>query len=190
MQLRKGEILQIKKPLTFNFGSDSDEQLVTFEKGIRAILTKGGSKPSFILAYVHGASLVSFSGNHQLLKEHFEPAEPHFESKIDGLNTKHVQEIQGQETRCFTFDITYKGKNVGYAQNNGCGEENHLNIVDANIRKNVKELVAETAKKIGERESFVAECFVGYLLDGFHRGFLSFEQHMRLQQTCLSEYGM
>ena len=178
---KKGQILQLNQ----NWQTIYLEQSIVIEKDVRALVAEGGTNPVLIIAQSYDRLPIVVQVSNANITKYFVDAQPIFDPKLKHFDVKNLQEIQGEETRCFTFDLTVKGKVVGYAQNNGCGGAHHVAFSDQEQRKIFKDIVQHYAEQIGESVSLTEDSVVEYYLNGHHKGFITFDTHLRLLQDFL-----
>lgn len=178
---KKGQILQLNQ----NWQTIYLEQSIVIEKDVRALVAEGGTNPVLIIAQSYDRLPIVVQVSNANITKYFVDAQPIFDPKLKHFDVKNLQEIQGEETRCFTFDLTVKGKVVGYAQNNGRGGAHHVAFSDQEQRKIFKDIVQHYAEQIGESVSLTEDSVVEYYLNGYHKGFITFDTHLRLLQDFL-----
>lgn len=168
---KKGDLLQVKK----SFKNSNSSKAI--KVGSRAILHKGGKKIELELAC---CPYEIYSPNDAFMKEYFEPAEPIFDQNLNDVGIKNLKSMQGEETPCFHYDFTYKGKVVGYAKNSGSGEANSLIIHDSKeLRDIFNILIADIAKSTKKNEFRISELLVDYFHNNFHKGLCTFETYVQ-----------
>lgn len=178
---KKGQILQLNQ----NWQTTYLEQSIVIEKDVRALVAEGGTNPVLIIAQSYDRLPIVVQVSNANITKYFVDAQPIFDPKLKHFGVKNLQETQGAETRCFTFDLTVKGKVVGYAQNNGRGGAHHVAFSDQEQRKIFKDIVQHYAEQIGENVSLTEDSVVDYYLNGYHKGFITFDTHLRLLQDFL-----
>lgn len=163
---KKGEIIAPKLSLA---GKD--------KKDVRAMVVKGGVKPVLMIAQPSANELSYSQMPKAMLGELFDAAKPIFEPTLEGFDIKNLKESEGEETRCFTFDITFNGKVVGKAYNEGKGGANLLDVKDTKALDKLNEAVKTFSNKYKKHPDRIREHIIDYWLNECHRGFYTFESH-------------
>ena len=178
---KKGHVFKAKKSISLDYQGES----VVIDKEVRALVIVGGANPTLIIAQAFDRCPIVTTATNFTMQDSFELAQEILDPKLSAYGVKNLQEIDGEETRCFTFDFTLNGKVVGFAQNNGKGGAHHVSFTDRADKQAFNDIVKHYAENYGESESLTQDHIVDYFLNGYHKGFITFAGHMRLLQEFL-----
>lgn len=176
---RKGAILKFTKA----FKVDYQGRLITIKKDVRALVVSGGVTAILSLdQYVSGLPII-IGVSTSMIEEYLIKDDDMFDPQFNSYGIKNLQDRQGEESRCFSFDFIKGGKNIGSASNSGYGGPHRVDFIDSTDRNEFSAMVKEIASNFGLSEHSTQDDIINYFLNGYHKGFITVSRYLRLNNT-------